>query len=60
MRHGMAMGDHERYLELSLIQSEALLSESEIEEWIAISTRILYNMLEDDSNREILERLRNR
>lgn len=54
------MTDHERYLELSLIQSEALLSESEMEEWIAISTRILYNMLEDDSNREILERLRNR
>ena len=54
------MTDSERYLELFLIQSEALLSESEMEEWIAISTRILYDMLEDGSNREVLERLRNR
>jgi len=54
------MTDKERYLQLAAIQKETLLTEAEMEEYIEISTRILFDMLETDESKEILTRLRNR
>lgn len=51
----------ERYQELATIQKETLLSFDEQEEMIAISTEILYDLLENnDEVSDILQRLRNR
>ena len=50
-----------RYLELAAIQKETLLSFSEQEELIAISTEFLYTMLASDKEaNDILVRLRHR
>jgi hypothetical protein len=50
-----------RYEELSEIQKHDILTYEEQEEYIAISTELLYNMIENDEIvNDILMRLRNR
>jgi hypothetical protein len=50
-----------RYEELAEIQKQDLLAFEEQEEYIAISTEILYNMMENEEIvKDILMRLRNR
>jgi len=49
-----------RYHELYTIQKVTLLSETEMEEFIEISTKILYSLLEEEDNKAMLNRLRNR
>lgn len=50
-----------RYEELSEIQKHDILTFEEQEEYIAISTEILYNMMENEQIiQDILMRLRNR
>jgi hypothetical protein len=50
-----------RYEELSEIQKHDILTFEEQEEYIAISTELLYNMIENDEIvNDILKRLRNR
>lgn len=50
-----------RYEELSEIQKYDILTFEEQEEYIAISTEILYNMMENEQIiQDILMRLRNR
>lgn len=50
-----------RYEELSEIQKHDILTYEEQEEYIAISTELLYNMIENDEIvNDILKRLRNR
>ena len=49
-----------RYHELYTIQKVTLPTESEMEEFIEISTKILYKILEEEDNKAVLNRLRNR
>ena len=50
-----------RYEELSEIQKHDILTYEEQEEYIAISTELLYNMIENDEIvNDILKRFRNR
>ena len=49
-----------RYHELYNIQQVTLPTESEMEEFIEISTKILYKILEEEDNKAVLNRLRNR
>jgi hypothetical protein len=50
-----------RYEELAEIQKHDLLTYEEQEEYIALSTEILYNMMENEQIiQDILMRLRNR
>ena len=49
-----------RYHELADIQKVTLLSESELEEYIQLSTKVLYDLLNTEEAKLILNRLRNR
>lgn len=49
-----------RYHELADIQKHTLLTEAELEEYIQISTKVLYDLLDTEEAKVILNRLRNR
>lgn len=49
-----------RYGELADIQKHTLLTEAELEEYIQISTTVLYDLLNTEETKVILNRLRNR
>ena len=50
----------QRYHELWTIQKVTLLNYEEMEEFIEISTKLLYQILNEEDNKAILKRLKNR
>lgn len=49
-----------RYYELYTINQHDLLTEEELEEFLEISTKILWQIIEQEDNIAVLKRLRNR